>query len=181
MICHFKQILPGMVISLALVGCGGDSDALAPPTGPETIEQAMEELVSSGVIPELDKTDSLNGTDDDHSGVRDDIEAYIEKLPITDIEKDRLNEVAKTYQSIMVMDLTVDANVRAISESETNRLICAYKTFDDFNEAKIYTDRIVNFTRNTKIRSQKMEDYFLAMDGSVTRINFDVDCGEVAK
>jgi hypothetical protein len=85
---HQWTLLSALILLLA--ECGKYSDAS--PTEPILSDKIIA-LKDSGVILKLDRSSDIKGPDQNLNGVRDDIDAWIAALLITNIQKDRLDLV----------------------------------------------------------------------------------------
>lgn len=72
--------------------------------------------------------DSLWGVDDDHSGVRDDVEEWIKSSDYTDKEKLALHFLARQYQGILLTGQSAEDAGRVLGEY-TRSLDCLNLTF----------------------------------------------------
>ena len=73
-----------------------------PPPPPQTpsLSQQIKALEDSGAYPKLDRSADLKGPDQNLNGVRDDIDAWIATLPITEVQKKAATDDALYAQSV---------------------------------------------------------------------------------
>ena len=106
-------------VALLVSGCsGGNDDSSSNPTpqspasgsAPTTpassagisVAAALAQLEASGVIPVLNRDDTVAGPDADKNGVRDDIDGYIRALPDAQAQKNALSQSARAIQSSLI-------------------------------------------------------------------------------
>ena len=70
-----------------MVACGGPNVPDSTTTPPGSFKEAFSQLEARGELPVLDRTDTIAGIDANQNGVRDDIEAFINSLPDTPVQK----------------------------------------------------------------------------------------------
>ncbi|CZF86461.1 hypothetical protein [Grimontia marina] len=111
-----KRISFYPLLFLILSGCNSDSnttDSNTPSPSPsaptetvtlaESVKKSLE-LSYSNHEPQLDRTESLEGTDDDGNGVRDDIDMIISDTDADETVKQALIQHAKSLQNEMKVD-----------------------------------------------------------------------------
>ncbi|MGX1926793.1 chromosome partitioning protein ParA [Vibrio sp. NH-7] len=115
-----------LLLTLVLSGCssssgGGSrvSERVVPSTADiELTPQLIEQLKSQPTIddqvgilydkfePLLDRSDSLMGVDANEDGIRDDIEAFIDALQISEPERRAIKQDARNAQEVLYHDFT---------------------------------------------------------------------------
>lgn len=159
-----KAILTVCAI-LTLSGCGGPDK----PTPINSTVNVIDKVIKKGVLPELDISDDIAGLDADNNGIRDDIDIYINSLPITLSKKKLLSEHARHVQ----LSITVEPNTRANEEEFARNLVLSYicyiRAFDssEKDDARDYRKNIQSFTANTYERAKRLHQYDLSRNGSV--------------
>ena len=79
-----------LTLALYLVACdAGNTQPPKPkPTpAPTAVTEQIAQLQKGGKLPKLDRSTDIKGPDTDNNGIRDDIDAWIVALPITDVQK----------------------------------------------------------------------------------------------
>ena len=136
----------------------------------ETVEQAIQNMERFGKIPEMDDSDELTGGDADSNGLRDDVQAYIDSLDVTDEQRASLVVIASNIQAVMAVDLNNEQAVNSLGEETAVSVVCIAYHFDDPAEGQMYLSRIEALYANTQERSDKYEQYNEARHGAVTRL-----------
>ncbi|WP_394143108.1 chromosome partitioning protein ParA [Vibrio atypicus] len=115
-----------LLLVLALFGCnsssGGGSNVSEPAVPSTTVieltPQLIEQLKSQPTIddqlgilydkfePLLDRSDALVGADADEDGIRDDIEAFIDVLQISEPKRNAIKQNARNAQEVLYHDFT---------------------------------------------------------------------------
>lgn len=186
---HGQQILSALVVlvALSLAGCdggssgsqtstssGGSSASPTPtPTSSSTsLEQRLAELEAQGKLPVLDRSNNLTGPDTNGDGIRDDIEAYINSRPITDVQKRAERQFAKALQAKLTVDLRDATALTVTSDASTRAINCLYDSFKLDNPTppgEAFYD-ILKFTYNTKSRMTAYLRYNDTQNGSTSTI-----------
>jgi len=111
-------------------------------------------LERKGLIPVLDRTDSLTGIDANNNGIRDDIEIYIEKKFTDPKQKAAVQQFARAMQAEVTADYKNEIAVRNILLQANKSSKCMFDTFDQANiDTRVYypiMDEIEAMTANTK-------------------------------
>lgn len=86
---HNARWLCLSIIVLALTACGGGKSPESPttPLAERGMKEQLAESEKAGGLPALDRSSSIAGPDADRNGIRDDIDAYIAALPVSDALK----------------------------------------------------------------------------------------------
>lgn len=176
------------ILLLALIGCKEESSH--PHTGTTQIEknQELTALLQSkdtvdeqfGVLYEeyehlLDRSDSLPGPDENDDGIRDDIEAFIDALEVSEPVRNALKQNARQTQENLYYDFSeaTDSNIdKAYEISRKYDKVLACKDFlgmsvdDSINTS----ETITSLTYNTKARTMAYLAYNHLLDGSVSTL-----------
>jgi len=125
--------------TLALSACGGGNrppvpagataPAPAPGSATPTLLDQIKALEASGQLPQLDRSSSIPGPDANHNGVRDDIEAWIAALPITDKQKKAALQDARSNQKMLLVDLTDKTALQALGDEGAAGIACLADVF----------------------------------------------------
>ncbi len=168
---------------LVLVGCNESEDD--PPsvdnitTSPELVEELRKQPTINaqfGVLYDnfghlLDRSDSLTGLDENNNGIRDDIDAFINLLEISEPVRNALKQNARNYQENLYYDFSdrTDENYsKAYDISKKHLKVIACSGFvgipvqDSTNIGKTFTA----LTYNTKARTLGYLAYNRILDGS---------------
>ncbi|WP_227553789.1 hypothetical protein [Acinetobacter haemolyticus] len=97
------KIIIGLLCIGILTGCGNDDDSKS--DTPLTPAQKIAKKKSSGEQLQLDLTDTVAGIDADQNGIRDDIDAYIQKTYPTEEQRKAVSQYARSLQASLLVDL----------------------------------------------------------------------------
>jgi hypothetical protein len=162
-----------LTLSISLAACGGGKAATAVPgTGPGTstvaelsLKEQITKLEDSGALPKLDRSTSIAGPDVNNNGVRDDIEAYIAALQLTEVQKKAAMQDAKAMQMTLTVDTTDKAAVQKVGEIMMASSNCIGDRITNFTD---YSLKLESITANTKERAKQYIKFNTASSGSVT-------------
>ncbi|HFU76926.1 MAG TPA: tandem-95 repeat protein [Epsilonproteobacteria bacterium] len=126
-------------------------------------EEKYAQLENSGVIPKLDRSNTLGGTDSDKNGIRDDVDDYINSTYTDPKEKAAAQQMAKVFQKILVKDIETKEVAKKIFEEMFKGIRCANKKNINHNELEA-------ITYNTTNRVKKYFKFNNLLDGSVTSL-----------
>lgn len=164
-----------------LAACGHDDDAPAPPTPPPATTGPLSQLqadVASGVLPTLDLTASVTGTDTNGNGIRDDIDALIAKQPDLPLQRAALVQVAHSIQATLSLD-PGNAGASAAAAADMRKAIaCLFVQYD----APVASGRfhwIQEVSINTMVRLQAYDQFNIAMNNSATPMATGAVCNAV--
>jgi hypothetical protein len=164
-----------LALSISLAACGGGGKAAPtalPGTGPGTstvaelsLKEQITKLEDSGALPKLDRSTSIAGPDVNNDGVRDDIEAYIAALQLTEVQKKAAMQKAKSLQMTLTVDLTDKVAVQKVGDALAASTNCLGASIADFSSM---SEKIEGMTANTKERAKQYIKFNAASSGSVT-------------
>lgn len=162
-----KSIFLAMMFLTACGSGGGTSSAATNTATPQpSITNAVAAAQASGAIPALDRTASLLGTDADGNGVRDDIDAYINSLPDSPVQKKALKQDAAALNAALAVDLTNQAAVDAVDTQIMNASSCRYSVYST-EVARKYGRDLEKYYINTKSRFDAYMKFNQASSGKV--------------
>ena len=138
----------------------------------ETIDDQFR-LLYERFEPMLDRSDSLTGTDVNKDGIRDDIEAFIDALEVTEPVRKALKQNAHYAQESLHHDWSAknSANIKkalAISHKHNKVLACKKFVGIDVDDNINTGNTIRALTNNTKARTMTYLAYNHLLDGSVS-------------
>ncbi|WP_135442831.1 chromosome partitioning protein ParA [Vibrio tasmaniensis] len=121
----------------------------------------------------LDRSDSLTGTDANNDGIRDDIEAFIDALEVTEPVRKALKQNARYTQENLYHDFSqkTHANIKKaleISYKYDEVLACEEFVGIDIDDGINTSNTITSLTYNTKARTMAYLAYNHLQDGSVS-------------
>ncbi|CAH6908058.1 Chromosome partitioning protein ParA [Vibrio chagasii] len=121
----------------------------------------------------LDRSDSLTGTDENNDGIRDDIEAFIDALEVTEPVRKALKQNAHYTQENLYHDFSqkTDANIKKalyISDKYDKVIACKEFVGIDVDDSINTSNTITALTYNTKARTMAHLAYNHLQDGSVS-------------
>jgi hypothetical protein len=155
------------LLALSLVACGDESGGSAPTADvPTTLKTQIAQLESSGALPALDRSSSIAGPDVNNNGVRDDIEAYITRLPLTPAQQRAALQDAKATQMTLTVDLTDKVALQKVGDALMASTKCLGKNLD--GNSSDMSSRIESMTANTSERAKRYMEYNAARSGSST-------------
>lgn len=111
-----------------------------PPAAPakRSAAEILADLENRGLIPKLDRSDSLEGPDQDKNGIRDDIDAYIAQHYPEPTQRKAAEQFARAMQAAVATgssSVRVDS-ARAIFHQMAESTSCLYARFDGTNGNK---------------------------------------------
>lgn len=129
----------------------------------ENISSIIDLLVNMSFIFAPDSSDDLLGPDANANGIRDDIEAWIDKKYLPDEQRDAAYKLARAYQKTLAIDL--EDKHAAIEQGNIlySALVCAHNKFEGLNIGYSIPSKIESKTFNTRARNShylKLEDHF---------------------
>ena len=143
----------------------------------QSISQQIKALEVSGMLPKLDVAKDIKGSDQNQNGVRDDIEAWIETQPMTDVQKRAATQKAIVLQKELVVDLHDKVAVQAVADESMHAKKClvdAYnKNLDEAFNLSRKMDAMNTSTKERLIRSMK---FSAAMSGMSVEIPKNYTC-----
>jgi hypothetical protein len=157
-----KSIQSIIVLSVLLAACGGGGASATPEVVASTFLEARSAAEKAGVIPVLDRTTSLLGTDADNNLVRDDIDAYINSLPDTPAQKAALRQTAAALNATLTVDLS---NLAAVAIVDTR--IMDSSSCEVFVYAGVKSPEIEHYVINTKERFMAYMKYNQSLNGKM--------------
>jgi len=146
-------------------------------------EYKIKWLERQGLIPKLDRTDTLGGIDADNNGIRDDIDTYIEANFTDPKQKAAVQQFARAIQAEVTVDYTDDFEVNKALLNGNKASSCMFDRFAETDKngvAKYHpiTQDIKAMTVNTKKRTINYWKYHSALDGSVWSLLKGDTCDE---
>ena len=178
--------LTALALSLALAACGGGNTATpaAAPTsgtsaaGKSGMKQQLEDLERQGELPALDRSTDIAGPDTDRNGIRDDIDAYIAALPVSDPVKKVARQRARVQQKSLLIDLNDRGALLALSDASMASTACLSETVEAGLPLEQHTRvrrdghaialKIEAITANTPERTERYMAYMRALHGTTT-------------
>ncbi len=140
------------------------------PTEP-TLSDKIKTLEDSGVIPKLDRSSDIKGPDQNLNGVRDDIDAWIAALPITDKQKKAAVQKAIALQRTLLVEITDKIALQIIGDELMASTNCFSDVFmPNYQDSYKLSSKIEAMTANTKARAYRYIEYNRARSGSSTRL-----------
>lgn len=131
-----------------------------------TLAEQNKTLEDTGAYPKLDRSTDLKGPDQNLNGVRDDVEAWINAQPITDVQKRAVLQIAETFQKTLFVDLTDKVALQADGDAYSAAENCLYESFmRDTATKRKFTNKIEANTFNTKERTMRYIAYNKALSG----------------
>lgn len=142
----------------------------------QTPERAIEKLIELGALPDLDTSDDVPGQDVDTNGIRDDIDRFIQGLPVDQTQAAKLSDYAKAIQQSITVDPATRDNGNEFAQEKAQAQICAMHAFSDRKQARLYLRQIESYTANTYQRALQYNAYNQSRNGSVLRLPSSDNC-----
>jgi hypothetical protein len=159
---------------LVLVACGKNPDISS---AEPTLSDKIKALENSGVIPKLDRSADIKGPDQNLNGVRDDIDAWIAALPITEKQKKAAIQKAQYFQRALLLDLKDKFAMQASFDEMMASGNCLDNVFmPDYQEGFKLASKIEALTANTKNRAYRYLQYSHAASGISARLSDGDTC-----
>ena len=123
-----------------------------------------------GEYPTLDRSADIAGPDANKNGVRDDIEAWINTLNVTEPQRKALMQKARALQQTLLVDPADKDAVQRAGEGLMASTNCGASRFKPFAEFVKPNEKIEAMTENTRQRAERYMQYNKASSGSVTTL-----------
>lgn len=169
---HSLTALFPLALASWLSACGGGGTSPGSTDAPSTtLAEQIKALENSGQLPKLDRSSDLGGPDADNNGIRDDIDAWIATLSITDAQK----KAAQQASRVMQLELLADTNDRTKLDQLGNASMAAVKCLGDsfkpsYQKGLDLNAQIEAITANTQQRAKRYLAYNRAVSGSSGRL-----------
>jgi hypothetical protein len=163
-----------VLCAIALGACGGGSSApqAGSPQGPnmDSPKSKILALEESGAIPKLERGPTLEGVDANGNGVRDDIDAYIDRNYSTEPQRRAARQMAAHFQRTLLVDKSDRQALKRESVLGSRAVGCLYARFDGTNGSKhpaAVGHELEAINANTKERLKAYLAYSKGLDGAV--------------
>jgi len=157
-----------LLTAAALAAAGCSKGTIGSPVSTKSdipIDQQWALLQKQGLLPTLDVSSSVPGTDANGNGVRDDLDKFIASLPDSAAQKNALTQLAQAVQAAMTVDTTNATAVATVSLNLNRADTCIWAVYPSGQSAKAMT--IEELSVNTLNRLKAYEQYNAARDGAV--------------
>ena len=145
------------------------SAPVSPLPATPSLKSQIDMLERSGALPALDRSASIVGPDVNNNGVRDDIEAYVNSLPLSPVQKRAVMQDARATQNTLTVDLTDKAALQKAGDALMASSKCLGDMFTpDVELMSMMSGKIEAMTANTRERSRQYMAYNAARSGSAT-------------
>lgn len=144
---------------------------------PTSLQAQIQALEASGALPTLDRSADIKGPDANNNGVRDDIEAWIAAMPITETQKRAAMQSARAQQRMLVVDINVRVALQSAADQMAASVVCLSDVFSpNRQDGRSLGSKIEAITANTRERARRYVDYNKARSGSVTSLRSGNNC-----
>jgi len=126
----------------------------------------VKNLKKDNLIPVLGRSADLAGPDLDNNGIRDDIDAYINKTYTNEKERKAAQQFARAMQHIILVDVNDEDAVNEASLLSNYAINCIGDTFNTWKTL----DEIKAMTTSTEKRLNAYLNYNSARDGSTSSL-----------
>jgi hypothetical protein len=158
------------------VATGSSVNLVVSSGGAPTLLQVLQSLQATGVLPTLDTSSSVAGTDANQNGIRDDIDALIAGLPDTPAQQAALSQEARNLQTTLTVDTTNASDLNTLGTAIDRGVACVYLQYPSATAG----DRLKwlqMMTANTPARIQAYLAFNQAMNGYVSHAATAGVCG----
>jgi hypothetical protein len=140
-------------------------------TSDVTVAGALAALEASGQLPKLDRSTSLAGPDVNGNGVRDDIDAYIDSLPDSAVQKQALRQTSRAIGTAIVAGPTTatPSALKTITVAIGRGVHCIWSRYDS-STAPNKVSQIEKVTANTRQRVDAYDQYNSKISGTSSRV-----------
>lgn len=168
----------------------GGSDNSSPSSKPNTpvqklppqqdvSAQKIASMEDSGVLPRLEREDTIRGIDNDGNGIRDDIDAYI-KRTYPQKQQKAVSQYARALQASLLVNLNDRNALQRTSDVESRAVSCIFEKIpngESPSHGRVVME-ILGVTTNTKKRLMAYLALSKALDGTVMTLPNDGVCDE---
>ena len=133
----------------------------------KTSEDAITRLEEEGKLPVLDRSDDLAGPDEDDNGIRDDIDVWIAMQGYSSKERAAVEQLARASQEAVAFSGT-SAEAKVVAEKINRGESCVSDQFDNFEEYLQVSERLEQFSANTRSRIDAYLRYNALLDGTTS-------------
>jgi len=166
---RFGPRTSAVLCAIALCACGGGETAPRV-NGPDSPKAKVFALEESGAIPKLERGPTLEGVDANGNGVRDDIDAFIERNYSTEPQRRAASQLAAHFQKTILVDKSDRAALKRQSVLGMRAVRCVAARFngvDGSKQAGAVVYELEAVTANTKERLKAYLAYSKGLDGTV--------------
>lgn len=177
---RFLTSLFSLLLAAWLSACGGNTtpsntdgtpSSGSPAPASPTLAEQIKALEDSGRLPKLDRSGDLRGPDTNDNGIRDDIDAWIAALPITDVQKKAAQQAARVRQAELLVDRNNKAELDKLGDLSMASVSCLADIFmPEYQKGFDLGGQIEAITANTKQRAKQYLAYNRAVSGSSGRL-----------
>jgi hypothetical protein len=132
------------------------------------IGDAIKSAEKSGALPTLNRDDTILGPDVDANGVRDDIDAIINALPDTELQKKALRQNARALARTLVVDFNDPNAVRIAMNGLQKASRCKFYQYPptEYQLLNQRNNEIEKWVVNTKTRFMAYQKFSAALNGT---------------
>lgn len=150
--------------------CGGDEPSPPP-------ARSIEDLERQGLLPVLDRSESLGGPDTDGNGVRDDLDAWIARQDGTPARRDALRQLARAFRDALLIHGDTIAAQEAAWRT-TRAVACVMAHSGAGTEGAHAVAELRKMSANTRPRVLAYLDYAASLDGAVLSLPAGNGCDD---
>jgi len=130
----------------------------------------VKNLKKDNLIPVLDRSADLAGPDLDNNGIRDDIDAYINKTYTNEKECKAAQQFARYMQQAILVDPNDEDEINRVDLMSSRSINCIFRTFNDSPNGWRLFSEIKAMTTSTEKRLKAYLEYDKALDGSTSSL-----------
>jgi len=159
-----------VIFSIILTFCSEDIkqeyEKYAKERKQEQIAQQIQQLEGSGKTPKLERTNSLAGIDKNNNGIRDDVEAYIEKNYPKEVQK-AAKQFARSMQKSVLVGASGDRELaREVGLEASYGLEGIHSKYEEHAPASKIILEVEAITTNTYQRLKAYDQYNRLLSGT---------------
>lgn len=161
-----KILVLSILFLSALSACQSEYEPVGKHLETATFTEQVSKMEDAGELPRLDRTDTVAGIDTDENGIRDDIDAYIQKNFKNIDQQNAVKQFAKSMQQFILIDPGNRQIAKEASAKNSMAISCIYLRFSADTAYKTVNE-IDAITTNTKRRLLASNAVDKALDGTV--------------
>ena len=125
---------------------------------------------------DLSINENVSGIDANSNGIRDDIDRFIESLPVTTEQKNHLSAYAFYIQLTMVITPLTREKSDELAKKKAQAQICAMNALSNRKQGREYIRQIETNSINTYQRKQAYDAYNKSRNGTELRLPSAENC-----
>lgn len=164
-----------------LAACSEGSAAASTPYSAQvtaTANEPIQYLQNNGRSKKLEGAMDIKGVDVKSNGIREDVDAYIEAMEVTLIQKKSIRQFARSIQTTLIVDTQNKESLQNANVNISRAVQCISLNFPDIKKRAAITNAIERITVNTKERASQYTKFNTAVSGLVSKLQSGDTCNE---